>query len=176
MKSRLLDQWPLDDRELSASDRERLERALEHSPELQEELGVWQAIEASLRESPVIGPRPGFTRRWRSSLAAARERRRQRNLKWLLGALLMGALSALSLIGLEILSSPAQIGSAMLETIVRVGQILETGVHFLTILGNGWPALLVALALSAALAWLSVLWAAAMYRYGFKQVQNGVSG
>ena len=88
----------------------------------------------------------------------------------------MGALAALSLIGLEILSSPAQIGAAWLETVIRVGQILETGARFLTIIGDGWPALLGALGLSAALAWLSVLWAAAMYRYGFKQVQNGVSG
>jgi len=175
VKSRLLDQWPLDDRDLSASDRERLERALEQSPELEEALGAWQAIEAALQEAPVVGPAPGFAQRWRSKLAEKRERRRQRHVRWLLGGLLAGALVALSLIGLEIVGSPAQIGAALLEAVVRVAQILETGARFLTILGDGWPALLGSLALSAALAWLSVLWVAAMYRYGFRQVQNGVS-
>ncbi|MFQ5922998.1 MAG: hypothetical protein ACE5M4_09150 [Anaerolineales bacterium] len=175
MKSRLLDQWPLDERDLSAAEMERLERALAESPELRSELGAWQAIEASLRESPVVGPRSGFARRWRSSLAKRREHRRQRHVNWLLGVLLMGAFAAMLLIGLEALASPAQFGAAWIEAVIRVGQILETGAHFLTILGNGWPALFSVLALSATLAWLSVLWAAAMYRYGFSRVQNGVS-
>ncbi len=176
MKSRLLDPWPLDERDLSAAERERLERSLAESPELQRELGTWRAIEASLRESPVIGPRPGFARRWRSSLAERRERRRQRHVKWLLGVLLLGAFAAMLLIGLEVLASPAQFGAAWIEAVIRVGQILGTGARFLAILGDGWPVLLGALALSAALAWLSVLWAAAMVRYGFSRVQNGVSG
>ncbi len=176
MKSRLLDPWPLDERDLSAAERERLERSLAESPELRRELSAWQAIEASLRESPVIGPRLGFARRWRLSLAERQERRRQRHVKWLLGALLMGAFAAMLLIGVEALASPAQLGVAWLEAVIRVGQILETGARFLTILGDGWPALLGALALSAGLAWLSVLWAAAMVRYGFGRVQNGVSG
>jgi len=175
MKSRLLDPWPLDDRDMSASDRERLERAREQSPELEEALGAWQAIEAALQEAAVVGPAPGFAQRWRLKLAEKRERRRQRLVRWLLAGLLMGALAALSLISLEVLSSPAQIGAAWLETIVRVGQILEAGARFMTILGDGWPALLGSLGLSAALAWLSVLWVAAMYRYGIRQVQNGVS-
>ena len=176
MKSRLLDPWPLDERDLSAAERERLERELVDSPELRKELSAWQAIEASLQKEPLIGPRPGFARRWRSSLVERRERRRQRHVKWLLGVLLMGAFAATLLIGLEALASPAQFGAASIEVVIRVGQILETGARFLTILGDGWPALLGALALSAALAWLSVLWAAAMYRYGFSRIQNGVSG
>ena len=176
MKSRLLDQWPLDERDLSAAERERLERELVDSPELQKELSAWRAIEASLRKEPLIGPGPGFVRRWRSRLAERQERRRQRHVKWLLGVLLMGAFAATLLIGLEALASPAQYGAAWIEAVIRVGQILETGARFLTILGDGWPAILGAWALSAALAWLSVLWAAAMYRYGFGQIQNGVSG
>ena len=175
MKSRLLDQYPLDERDLSAAERERLERELVDSPELQKELSAWQGIEASLRESPVIGPGPGFARRWRSSLAERRERRSQRHVKWLLGVLLTGTFAAMLLIGLEALASPAQFGAAWIEAVIRVGQILGTGARFLIIMGDGWPALLAALGLSAALAWLSVLWVAAMYRYGFSRIQNGVS-
>ncbi|GMR11363.1 MAG: hypothetical protein BMS9Abin28_2194 [Anaerolineae bacterium] len=175
MKPRLLDQWPLDERDLSAAERERLERALAESPELQSELGAWQAIEASLRESPAIGPRPGFARRWRSNLAESQERRRLRLVQWLLGVLFLGAFAAMLLIGLEVLASPAQFGAAWIEAVIRIGQILETGARFLTIIGNGWPAFLGALALGAAVAWLSVLWVAAMIRYGFGRVQNGVS-
>jgi len=175
MKSRLLDPWPLDERDLSAAERERLERALAESPELQRELGAWQAIEASLREAPSIGPRPGFARRWRSNLAERQERRRLRHVQWLLGVLLMGAFTAMLLIGLEALASPAQFGAAWIEAVIRIGQIVETGARFLTIMGNGWPALLGALALGAAVAWLSALWVAAMVRYGFSRVQNGVS-
>jgi hypothetical protein len=173
MKSRLLDPWPLDERDLSAAERERLERSLAESPELQKELHAWQAIEASLQEAPMVEPEPGFARRWRSSLAERQERRRQRHVKRLLGVLLMGAFVAMLLIGLETLASPAQFGVALIETVIRVGQTLGTGVRYLSILGDGWPALVGVLALSAALAWVSILWAAAMYRYGFSRIQNG---
>ena len=87
----------------------------------------------------------------------------------------MGAFAAMLLMGLEALASPAQLGAAGIEAVIRVGQILDAGIRYLAILGDGWPALLGVLALSAALAWVSVVWAAAMYRYSFSQFQNGVS-
>ncbi len=46
MKSRQLDHWPMDERDLTAAEKERLERELKKSPELRKELGAWQAIEA----------------------------------------------------------------------------------------------------------------------------------
>jgi hypothetical protein len=174
MKSHPLDQWPIDERDLGASERERLERELEQSPELQKELGAWQAIESSFQDVPMVGPEPGFAGRWQARLTARRERRRQRQVNWLLGALFMGAIAAFLLIGLEALASPAQFGAAGIETVIRVGQFLDAGVRYLAIFGDGWPALLGALALSAALAWISVVWVAAMYRYSFSRIQNGV--
>ena len=175
MKSHRLDHWPIDERDLSAAERERLERELEKSPELQKELDAWRAIEASLQEAPMVEPAPGFARRWRVSLGERRERRHQRQVNWLLGALFMGAITAMLLIGLETLASPAQFGAAWIEAVIRVGQSLDAGVRYLTILGDGWPAFLGALALSATVAWMSVLWVAAMYRYGVSRIQNGVS-
>jgi anti-sigma factor RsiW len=174
MKSHLLDPWPLDESDMSEADRERLERELAESPELQKELSTWQAIEASIQETPMANPEPGFTRRWQARLAARRERRSQRQVNWLLGFLMMGAFSALLLIGLDTLASPAQFGSAVIESVLRVGKLIGSGARYLAILGDGWPALVGALALSAALAWVSVLWVAAMYRYAFGQIQNGV--
>jgi len=64
MKPHPLDQWPMDEHDLGASERERLERELEQSPELQKELGAWQAIESSFQEARMVGPRSGFARRW----------------------------------------------------------------------------------------------------------------
>jgi len=174
MKSHPLGHWPIDERELSVSERERLERELEQSPELQKELGAWQAIAASFQEAPMVEPKSGFARRWQLRVAEKRARRHQRQVKWLLGALFMGAIAAFLLIGLEALASPAQFGAAGIETVIRVGQFLDAGVRYLSILGDGWPALLGALALSTALAWLSVVWVAAMYRYSFSRIQNGV--
>jgi len=174
MKSRQLDHWPMDERDLSAAEIERLERELEKSPELQKELSAWQAIEASFRESPMVGPEPGFTHRWQARLATRRERRSQRQVNLLLGLLMMGAFSALLLIGLDTLASPAQLGSAVIESVLRIGKLIGSGARYLAILGDGWPAFIGALALSAALAWVSVLWIAAMYRYAFGQIQNGV--
>lgn len=174
MKSRLPDQWPLDERDLSAAERARLERELAQSPELKKEIDAWRAIELSLQEAPMVEPAPGFARRWRASLASRKERRCQRQVNWLLGALLMGMFAAVLLIGLETLASPAQLGGAWIEAAIRIGQMLGTGARYLTILGDGWPALIGILSLSASLAWLSVVWAAAMYRYGFSRVQNGV--
>ncbi|MFQ5943774.1 MAG: hypothetical protein ACE5JF_09490 [Anaerolineales bacterium] len=175
MKSHLLDSWPLDEGDMSEADRERLERELKQSPELREQLAGWQAIEASIQAAPMASPEPGFTRRWQASLAERRERRHQRQVNWLLGGLLTGAFSAAILVSLDFISSPARMGAAWIEAAIRIGQILEAGARYLTILGDGWPALIGALALSAAVAWLSVLWAAAMYRYAFNQIQNGVS-
>jgi anti-sigma factor RsiW len=174
MKSRQLDHWPIDEHDLSASERERLERELEKSPELQVELDAWHAIEASLQEAPTIEPKPGFARRWRVSLGERQERQRQRQVNWLLGVLFMGAFAAMLLIGLDTLSSPAQLGSAVIESVLRVGKLIGSGARYLAILGDGWPAFISVLALSAALAWVSVLWVAAMYRYAFGQIQNGV--
>ena len=174
MKSRPLDSWPMDERDLSASEWERLERELEQSPELQKELGAWQAIESSFQEIPMVGPRYGFSRRWQLRVAEKRARRHQRQVRWLLGALFMGTIAAFLLIGIEALASPAQFGAAGIETVIRVGQFLDAGVRYLSILGDGWPALLGAIALSAALAWICVVWVAAMYRYSFSRIQNGV--
>jgi hypothetical protein len=78
------------------------------------------------------------------------------------------------LMGLDTLSSPAQLGSAVIESVLRVGKLIGSGARYLAILGDGWPAFISVLALSAALAWVSVLWVAAMYRYAFGQIQNGV--
>jgi len=175
MKSRQLDHWPIDERDLEPAEKERLERELGKSPELRKELSDWRAIEAMIQETPMVGPRPGFVRRWRISVDERRQRRRQRQVNWLLGALFMGAFAAMLLMGLEALASPAQLGAAGIEAVIRVGQILDVGIRYLAILGDGWPALLGVLALSAALAWVSVVWAAAMYRYSFSQFQNGVS-
>ena len=174
MKPHPLDQWPMDEHDLGASERERLERELQQSPELQKELGAWQAIESSFQEAPMVGPRSGFARRWQMRVVDTRERRRQRQVKWLLGALFVGAIAAMLLIGLETLASPAQFGVALIDTVIQFGQTLGTGVSYLNILGDGWPALVSVLALSAALAWVSILWVAAMYRYAFGQFQNGV--
>jgi len=174
MKSRQLDHLPMDERELSAVERERLEQELKESPELRKELNAWQAIETSLQEASMVSPEKGFTQRWQARLAERRERRSQQQVNWLLGLLMMGAISALLLIGLDTLSSPAQLGSALIETVLRVGKLIGSGARYLAILGDGWPALFGALALSAALAWVSVLWFAAMYRYAFGQIQNGV--
>lgn len=174
MKSRLLDLWPIDERDLNAAEKDRLERELEKSPELQVELDTWRAIEVSLREAPTVEPEPGFARRWRMRLGERRERRRQRQVNGLLAVLFMGAIAAMLLIGLETLASPAQFGVVLIETVIRVGQTLGTSVRYLSILGDGWPAFISVLALSAALAWVSILWIAAMYRYAFGQIQNGV--
>ncbi len=174
MKSHPLDQWPIDERDLSAFERERLERELEQSPELQADLDAWHAIESSFQEMPMVGPRSGFARRWQLRVAEKRARRHQRQVRWLLGALFMGAIAAFLLIGLEALASPAQFGAAGIEAVIRVGQFLDAGVRYLAIFGDGWPALLGALALSAALVWISVVWVAAMYRYSFSRIQNGV--
>ncbi len=174
MKSHPLDQWPIDERDLGASERERLERELEQSPELQKELGAWQAIESSFQDVPMVGPRRGFARRLQLRVAEKRARRHQRQVRWLLGALFMGAIASMLLIGLEALASPARLGAAGIEAVIRVGQFLNAGVRYLAILGDGRPALLGALALSAALAWISVVWVAAMYRYSFSRIQNGV--
>ncbi len=174
MKSHPLDHWPMDEHDLSASEMERLERELEQSPELQKELQTWQIIKTSFEEAPMAGPERGFTRRWRMRVVEKRARRHQQQVRWLLGALFMGAIAAFVLIGLEVLASPAQLGAAGIEAVIWVSKFLDTGVRFLAILGDGWPALLGALALSAALAWLSAVWAAAMYRYSFSRIQNGV--
>jgi hypothetical protein len=171
MKSHLLDNWPLDEDELSAAERAQM---LADSPELQKELSTWQAIEASLRESPVVGPQPGFTHRWQTKLAEKRERRWQWQVRGLLGLQLTGAFAAALLITLDTLASPAQLGTAVIESVLRIGKLVASGVRYLAILGDGWPALVGALALSTALAWVSVLWVAAMYRYAFGQIQNGV--
>ncbi len=174
MKSRQLDHWPMDERDLTAAERSRLEQELKDSPQLQKELSAWQSIEASFQEAPMVSPEPGFTRRWQTRLAARREHRSQRQVNWLLGLLMMGIISALIFIGLDTLSSPAQLGSAVIESVLRVGKLIGSGARYLAILGDGWPAFVGALALSAALAWVSVLWVAAMYRYAFGQIQNGV--
>lgn len=174
MKSHPLDHWPMDEHNLSASEMEQLERELEQSPELQMELQTWQTIKTSFEEAPMAGPERGFTRRWRMRVVEKRARRHQQQVRWLLGALFMGAIAAMLLIGLEALASPAQFGVAFIDTVIRFGQTLGTGVSYLSILGDGWPAFVSVLALSAALAWMSVVWAAAMYRYSFSRIQNGV--
>ena len=174
MKSRLLDEWPLDESDLSAAQQKRFKRELATSTELQQELSTWKAIESSMRSTSSVGPKRGFTERWRRNLLERRERRHQRQVKWLLGTLMGGAIAALLLIGLDTLTSPAQFGTALIEAAVRAWQAIEAGVRYLSILGDGWPAMLGALALSAALAWVIVLWVAVMYRYAFGQVQNGV--
>ena len=166
MKSSPLDDWPLDVQDMSPE---------QYGPEMQQELANWNVIEARLAGAPMVGPAPGFADRWRRRLESRQERRRQRQVQLFFGLFLAGAFTALTLVGLQALASPAGLIAAWLEAVIRAGQLFQAGIRLLALLGDGIPAIVIGLGLSAALAWVSMLWIGAIYRYGYGSVPNGMT-
>lgn len=175
MKFLRLDDLPFDERDLTPVEQEQLERALEGSPELRSEHSAWKAIEMSFKEAPLAEPAAGFADRWRRRVLQQRQRRNERQVKLVLGTLLGGALVALMLLGLYLLDSPADFVAAWMEFAIRASQVIEAGVRFLTLFEGRLPIFVGGLLVSAALAWLSLLWIAAIYRLTFTNVPNGVT-
>lgn len=171
MKSSPLDDWPLDGQVVSPEQHAQLAG----DPEMQQELANWNAIEAQLAGAPMVGPAPGFADRWRRRLESRQERRQQRQVQLFFGMFLAGAFTALTLVGLQALASPAGLIAAWLEAAIRAGQLIQAGIRLLALLGDGIPAIVIGLGLSAALAWVSMFWIAAIYRYGYGSVPNGVT-
>jgi hypothetical protein len=141
------------------------------------EIPGWAPAEAALQSAPMLGPAPGFARRWRLRLAERRARRARRQVWGALGLALGGALAALALwAALIALSSPADLA---VEFALRVAA-LERGLGLMldlaeVLLGN-LPLLLRALGalgLSVTVGWLCALWLASLYRLSYREVRNG---
>jgi hypothetical protein len=116
---------------------------------------------------------PGFTARWQNQLQARRERRRRRQVGIVLAGSLAGAFFSLAVLGLVAIASPAGLAAGWLASVIRLQQALEAGIHLLSVIGNGLPAIVGGIVLSLTLAWLSLLWFASLYRFAFQNLPNG---
>lgn len=137
----------------------------------------WPEVETLLRAAPMVGPAPGFSRRWRQRLAGQRAAQNSRQTWWSLGLAMGGALAALALwMLLGPVASPADLTAAAALRAVAWGRGLEIIVGILDGIVESVPFLLRALAglgLWFAVGWLSAVWLASFYRLAFQEIRNG---
>ncbi|MGH2618990.1 MAG: hypothetical protein ACRDHG_00270 [Anaerolineales bacterium] len=136
----------------------------------------WDLIEAKLRRSAQLGPAAGFSRRWLARLDQQREQRRERQVRLMLGGLLLGALLSLALAGVEalrVLGSPAELVGSWIRAGLSAQGTLEGSYLFLRAIGGGLPAVFGGLAVALTIGWVSAVWFAALYRYSFANLPNG---
>lgn len=173
MKPSDFERWILDDQSQPAEQGQALSNALAVSPELRGLMAGWQAAREELDQVSLAAPEPGFTQRWRARLASRELRKRQRQVGLVLGGTLAGAFVTLAALAISVLRSPAGVAAALMETAITIQRQISSGVQIAGALIDGLPLAAGVLLLSVTLAWLSVLWFATLYRYGFQNLSNG---
>lgn len=173
MKRSEFERWLFRAERLTPEQEQALANTLVVVPELRALAAGWRAAEADLQRAAQVGPDPGFTERWRLKLASAQARRRQRQVGLVLSGTLTGAFGSLAMLAVLVLSSPAGLAAALMETAITIHQQVVSGVRVAGALIDGFPLAAGVLLLSVTLAWLSVIWFATLYRFAFQNLQNG---
>lgn len=177
MNHQLYEMWILDPPALSDADRQTLQLHLAGCKECRSLYGKWASLSEELRTPVVVAPRPGFTRRWKASLAEKhlREERRQ---AWKFFLSISGATAAVFLIMVSYLlltSTPAEWIQTVMRAVTATVGTFTTAHELTTTWLNLTPlglnvVLWVALCISFCI--LASIWAVAIWKTAFAGVWN----
>jgi hypothetical protein len=177
MSRQRFEQWILNEAELDSTQKRELEAELARDPELAEFREGLLSIEQIFRSAALAEPKSGFVGRWKKLMRQEPVKAARKQNLTLLSAL--SIVGILSFVGATILlfSSPAELASSILKTIVEMRAQFEFAWNFLTAMADAIPGMVGVLMISglvAALGWLSVAWITSLYRFAYLERRNGV--
>lgn len=176
MSHQPFEDWLLDDAPRSAEVERLLQLHLASCAECRTLAEVWPEVETRLQQAQGIGPRPGFTARWRARYHADQLRRSRRQ-PWMLLAGLCAAglpLAVLLLVrALTLLRSPAYLALACMEGLAALVARLYWLLNIVGAMREAFqatdPAVL-AVGWAAAFGLAGALWVASVYRFAVQGV------
>jgi hypothetical protein len=169
--------WLLDEAELSSDQAQALQDHLQECEQCRELQKTWKNLDVTIQSSPMVSPQPGFSRRWRASLAERRARQQVLQVRRLFIGLIVAALITLLLLAVVIFltTSPVNLLVAVFEgvtnLIIRGNQFQRIIVPWLKSVPliipiAGW------VAFSSALSLLSLVWIFSLWRIHSQGVQK----
>jgi anti-sigma factor RsiW len=131
------EKWLFDEAELSSEQAQALKAHLQECQQCQDLQEAWKNLGVKIRAMPMVSPLPGFSQRWRASLAERRARHQVLQVKRLFIGFLVAALITLLLLAamLFLTASPVNLLVAVFEgvthLIIRGSQIQQVIVPWL---------------------------------------------
>ena len=138
----------------------------------------WHEVDQLLRRAEPTTPAAGFSHRFQVKLTHQRHRAARRQLIWLVTLLTVGLAITAGLFGAELVSLTFSMASTLLKILVGTIQAFTyinlAGGFVWTILENtlGRVSPGFWLFISASLSFISMVWFATMYRFGFSQIRR----
>ncbi len=138
----------------------------------------WHEVERLLRRSGPAVPVEGFSHRFQVKLAHQRHQAAHRQLIGLVTLLVLGLVVTAGLFGVELVSLFFSMASTLLKIVIGVIQALTyinlAGSLVWAILENTFGRIPPGywLFISASLSFISIVWFATMYRFGFSQIRR----
>ena len=161
--------WLFDEAELSSEQAQALQVHLQECQQCRGLQKAWKNLGAKIQATPMVSPQPGFSQRWRASLAERRSRQQVLQVRRLFIGLLVAALITLLLLVVVfyLTASPVNLLVAVLEgitsLIIRGSQIQRVIVPWLETVPliipiAGW------VIFSSGLTLLSLFWIYSLWR------------
>jgi predicted anti-sigma-YlaC factor YlaD len=138
----------------------------------------WHEVDRLFRHAEATAPAAGFSHRFQVKLLRQRHRAAHRQLIGLVTVLTLGLVVTAGLFGAELVSLSFSMASTLLKVLIGVIQALTyvnlAGSFVWAILENtlGRVSPGFWLFISASLSFISVVWFATMYRFGFYQIRR----
>lgn len=141
MNHQLFEKWLLNKESLAADQRSQLKNHLKQCEKCRALAASWEQAESQLSKVKYTEPRPGFSKRWLSSLAERRQLRTRNLVKtWLFG---LGGAALLSLVTLIVISASTSVPSGFTLGIAQIFQrisiLFQQVRNFLFIIVNKAP-------------------------------------
>jgi anti-sigma factor RsiW len=116
------EKWLFDEADLSREQAKALQAHLQECQQCQELQETWKNLGVKVQVTPMVSPQPGFSRRWRASLAERRARQQVLQVKRLFIGFLVAALITLLLLAavLFLTASPVNLLVAVFEEVTHL--------------------------------------------------------
>jgi len=178
MKHLPYDTWLFEGEALSPDQDRALAEHLESCEHCRTLAAAWSAVEGQLLSTSQIEPAPGFTQRWRASLADDRHQVGQRQLGTVLLSTTVGLVTLALLFGAQLLPllqpvipTITQWFSKIVAVVAHLNLVREIFSVLLEIMVEGIP-IVYRVILPISLAGLSALWIVSLYRLSFQNLRR----
>ena len=164
--------WLFDEAGLSSEQSVALRAHLQECEQCRGLQKAWKTLDGKIQATPMVSPQPGFSQRWRASLAERRLRQQARQIRQFFLVLLGAALFTLLLLVITLLitTSPLNLLISAYQSLIR---LVIQGNHiqhvFLPLLGSLPPVIPIAawIILSSIMGLLSILWVGSVWRISY---------
>ncbi len=116
------EQWLFDEANLSSEQAQALQAHLQECQHCRERQEAWKNLAVKIQAAPMLSPQPGFSQRWRASLAERRVRQQMLQVKRLFISFVVAAVITLLLLAavLFLTTSPVNLLVAVFEGVTHL--------------------------------------------------------